>query len=71
MCHICNVVGGRDERQKNKECVSLAARYVRHGQVHESLISIETYAELHAEYFVKQTLKILEDYGINKERMLR
>lgn len=57
--------------KKNNECVSLAARYVRHGQVHESIISMETFAELHAEYFAKQTLKILEDNGINKERMLR
>lgn len=57
--------------KKNNECVSIAARYVRHGQIHESLISMETYAELHAEYFAKQTLKILEDNGINKERMLR
>lgn len=61
--------GTKDKR--NNECVSIAARYVRHGQVHESIISMETYAELHAAYFAKQTLKILEDNGIDKQRMLR
>lgn len=57
--------------KKNKECVAIAARYVRHGQVHESIISMETFAELNAAYFAKQTLKILEDNGIHSERMLR
>lgn len=57
--------------KKNKECVSIAARYVRHGQTHESIISMETFDELHAEYFAERTLKILEDNGIHNERMLR
>lgn len=56
--------------KQNKECVAIAARYVRNGQVQESIITMETFAELNALYFSKQTLKILEDNGIRNERML-
>lgn len=56
--------------KQNKECVAIAARYVRNGQVQESIITMETFAELNAKYFTKQTLKILEDNGIRNERML-
>lgn len=57
--------------KQNNECVSIAARYVRNGQVNESIITMETFAELNASYFTKQTLKILEDNGIRNERMVR
>lgn len=57
--------------KQNKECVAIAARYVRNGQVRESIIMMETFDELNAEYFTKQTLKILEDNKIRNERMLR
>lgn len=57
--------------KKNNECVAIAARYVRDGQVHESIISMETFAELNAAYFTKRTMKTLEDNGINSERILR
>lgn len=57
--------------KQNKECVSIAARYVRDGQVQESIITMETFAELNAAYFTKHTLKSLKDYGIRDERMLR
>lgn len=61
--------GTKDKR--NKECVAMAARYVRKGQVQESIITMETFEELNAEYMNKQTLKILKDNGICNERMLR
>lgn len=61
--------GTKDKR--NNECVAIAARYVRDGQIHESIITMETFAELNAAYFAKETLKILQDNGINSERMLR
>lgn len=57
--------------KKNNECVSIAARYVLHGQVQESIISMETFAELNAEYFTKKTLDILKENEIHSERMLR
>lgn len=61
--------GTKDKR--TNECVSIAARYVIHGQVQESIISMEKFTGLNAEYFAEQTLKILEDNKIDKERMLR
>lgn len=57
--------------KKNNECVAIAARYVREGQAQESIISMETFAELNAAYFSNQTLKILQDNGISSDRMLR
>lgn len=57
--------------KKNNECVSIAARYVLDGQVHESIITMATFAELNAAYFAKETMKILKNNGINNERMLR
>lgn len=56
--------------KKSNECVSIAARYVRDGQIYESIITMETFAEKNAEYFSKKTLKILKDNGIDNERML-
>lgn len=61
--------GTRDK--KRNECVSIAARYVRGGRIHESIITMETFAELNAKYFSEQTLKILKDNGIDNGRMLR
>lgn len=57
--------------KKNNECVSIAARYVLDGQVHESIITMATFAELNAAFFAKETMKILKNNGINNERMLR
>lgn len=56
--------------KQNKECVAIAARYVRNGQAQESIITMETFDELNALYFSKQTLKILRDNGIINERIL-
>lgn len=57
--------------KQNNECVSVALRYVRNGQAEESNLSMETFAELNAAYFTKQTLKVLEDNSVHDERMLR
>lgn len=57
--------------KKNKECVAIAARYVKDGQIYESIITMETFEELNAAYFTEQTLEILEKNGISNERMLR
>lgn len=57
--------------KQNKECVAIAARYVKNGQVQESIITMETFEELHAEYMTKHTLKILENNGICNKRILR
>lgn len=57
--------------KKNKECVSIAARYVLNGQVHESIIAMETFDELHAKYATEKTLEILQQNGISNQRMLR
>lgn len=57
--------------KQNKECVAIAARYVKNGQVHESIISMETFEELNARYMAKRTLEILEDKGISNKRILR
>lgn len=56
--------------KQNKECIAIAARYVRNGQVQESIITMETFSELNASYFSKQTLKVLDNNGIRNERML-
>lgn len=61
--------GTKDKR--NHECVSIAARYVRNGQVYESIITMETFEELHAEYMTKQTLEILKNNKICNARILR
>lgn len=57
--------------KKNKECVSIAARYVQNGLVQESIITMETFEELNAAYMTKRTLQVLKDNGIGNERMLR
>lgn len=61
--------GTKDKR--NNECVAIAARFVRNGQVQESIISMEKFEELTAEYMTKQTLEILKDNGIGSELILR
>lgn len=56
--------------KKNEECVAIGARYVRAGRPQESIITMETFAELNAEYMTKQTLRVLKDNGICNTRIL-
>lgn len=60
--------GTKDKR--NEECISLGARYVVNGRPVESIISMETFAELNAEYMANQTLQLLEQNGISHTRIL-
>lgn len=60
--------GTKDKR--NRKCVSIGARYVKNGKPIESIISMENFEELNAEYFVKKTLSLLEKYGLNNTRIL-
>lgn len=60
--------GTKDKR--NEECISLGARYVVNGRPVESIISMETFAELNAEYMANQTLQVLEQNGISHTRLL-
>jgi len=57
--------------KQNNECVAIAARYVIKGTIQESILTMETFSELNAKYFSKQTLKILEDIGVSTGRVLR
>lgn len=57
--------------KKNVECVSIAARYIRKGEVHESIITMQAFEKLNAEYMTMKTLQILENNGIHKGRILR
>lgn len=61
--------GTKDKR--NMECVAIAARYIRNGQVQESIITMETFGELNAEYMTKHTLEILKNNGICNKRILK
>lgn len=56
--------------RRNRECVSISARYIKDGKAKESLISMETFEELNAEYFASQILGYLHRYGISRDRIL-
>lgn len=46
--------------KKRNECISIAARYVRDGQIYESIITMETFAEKNAEYLSKKNIENTE-----------
>lgn len=59
--------GTRDKN--NRENIAIAVRYVKDGQVKESLLDIITTKDFDAETFTESTLKTLEDNGIDKYKI--
>lgn len=60
--------GTRDKN--NRENIAIAIRYVKDGTPKESLLDIITTANLDAQTFTESTLKLLDDNGIDKSKLL-
>lgn len=53
-----------------RENISICIRYIKNGEVVESLLTIQTISALDAKSFTQLTLKILRDCGIKLENMI-
>ena len=60
--------GNKDKN--HRENIAIAARYVKNGEICESLLSMETTVFLDAKTFTNKTLETLVKYDINPKNML-
>lgn len=60
--------GTRDKN--NRENIAIALRYVKEGQIKESLLQIVTTKDLDAQTFTEATLQTLKDNNIDPSRIL-
>lgn len=67
--HFTLMVDSTKDR-RNRECVCIAARYVIDGKTKESVISMETFYDLKADYFAKEILAVLAKFGVDHERII-
>ncbi|KAJ6639835.1 Zinc finger MYM-type protein 1, partial [Pseudolycoriella hygida] len=63
------LVDGTKDRS-HTECVSIAGRYLKNGQLQESLISLETTEKFDAKTNAELVLQSLEDCGLDSKRIL-